>query len=529
MFVDKCLKDCVENHEQCNTGSIPPLPTRVLDLGSPNETQEPRLLISNGMHGLYITLSHCWGGKVPIVTTTHNVDIHRDAMPMSSLPPTFRQAVQITRYLGIRYLWIDSLCILQDSKQDWERESMTMGEVYGRSFLTIAARAARNAQDGCFIPRRVSTVSICRLSYLAKDDPSIPLGTISILDPAFMIEDPRQSPLDTRGWVLQEKILTPRVVHYAAQQIYWECRQKATSQDGKYLVPPTSRLKQSIDVHTPFKLIFRCIKGERELVYPPDWSERRLELAVRMTQWYRLVGEYSERSLTYASDKLPALAGVARTFARLTGYKYLAGLWEEDILMGLLWWRWKRKGLPSSTWPDAPVSDLLPSWSWARFMGPLSFHASQQGYLVLLDSCCEVLNISYSDGEQTLLGAYGEVSNARITLKARLLRATATEVTRGSLDLLPKATLHDDNGKEVGSLEYDLKAHHQNPPAKELFCMVINKSVNERPLGLALMSVPGQNATFTRVGFVWFVNMPPRHYDGSDLIWKIEPSVLHLV
>ena len=404
-----------------------------------------------------------------------------------------------------------------------------MGDVYGRSFLTIAARAARSAQVGCFISRTVSTASICHLSYLAEDDASIPPGTISILDPTFELEEPKHSPLDTRGWVLQEKVLPPRIVHYGAQQIYWECRQKTTRQDAKYMAPVTSRFKESIDIHTPFKLIFRCIKGERELVYPPEWSERRLELAVRMTQWYRLVEEYSERSLTYTSDKLPALAGVARTFARLTGYRYLAGLWEEDILMGLLWWRSKRKGLQLSTWPDSPVSDVLPSWSWAKFMGPLSFHGSQQGYLVLLDPCCEVLDMSYSHGEETLLGAYGEISKARITLRARILRATATEITRGSLDLLPMATLQDHNGKEVGTLEYDQKAHHQDPPAKELFCMVINKSVNERPLGLALLSVPGEQATFTRVGFVWFVDMPPRHYDGSDLIWKVEPSVIHLV
>lgn len=481
------------------------------------------------MHGLYTTLSHCWGAKVPIVTTTHNLAAHRDSIPVSSLPPTFQQAVMITRLLGMRYLWIDSLCILQDSKEDWEKESMRMGEVYGQSFLTIAARAARNAQDGCFISRTVSTAPICRLRYLAKDDPSIPLGAISILDPTFEIENPKQSPLDTRGWVLQEKILTPRIVHYGAQQIYWECRQKAARQDAKYVGPLTNRLKESIDIHTPFKLIFRCIKGERELVYPQDWSEWRLELAVRMTQWYRLVGEYSERSLTYASDKLPALAGVARTFARLTGYRYLAGLWEEDILMGLLWWRSKRNGLLLSTWPEEPVSDVLPSWSWARFMGPLSFNGSQQGYLVLLDPCCEVLGMSYSDGEETLLGAYGEVPKARITLNARLLRVTATEITRASLELLPMASLRDRNGKEVGTLEYDQKSHHQNPPAEELFCMVINKSVNKRPLGLALLSVPGQHATFSRVGFVWFANMPPRHYDGSDLIWKVEPRVIHLV
>lgn len=526
IFINRCLKECLDHHPHCNMKSVPQLPTRVLDVGPPNSGQEPRLLESGGMLAPYITLSHCWGGKVPIMTTTKNIGIHMDTIPTSSLPPTFRQAVQITRALDVRYLWIDSLCIIQDSREDWEKESMTMGEVYGRSYLTIAARGARNAQDGCFIPRTMSDTSICPLYYSSKSDPSIPRGLIYIIDPAFPIEQPNQSPLDTRGWVLQEKILSPRIIHYGAQQVYWECRQNTYRQDAKYTPPLTNRLKQSIDIHTPFKLAFRGMKGGGEFVYPPEWSERKLELAVRMAQWYSLVGEYSQRRLTYTSDKLPALAGIARTFASATGYQYLAGLWKEDFLLGLLWYRRKRL---LSGWPDEPVSDKLPSWSWARFMGPLTFYGSHQGLLIVLRSCCEVLEVSYPSSENTLLGAYGEVSNAQITLKTRILKVTTREITQGPLDLLPMATLHDEDDKEVGNLEYDQKLYHTDPPTKELFCMVIQGAVDEPPLGLALLPVPGQHATYARVGFVWFRNMPPKHYGGSDLIWNVEPSVLHLV
>ncbi|KAK3403414.1 heterokaryon incompatibility protein-domain-containing protein [Sordaria brevicollis] len=449
-----------------------------------------------------------------------------DTIHMSSLPPTFKQAVQITRSLNIRYLWIDSLCIIQDSREDWEKESMTMGEVYGRSYLTIAARAARNARDGCFIARAVSGTSICQLEYSSKSEPTIPRGKIYIIDPSFLIEQANHSPLDTRGWVLQEKVLSPRIIHYGAQQVYWECRQSTYRQDAKYTPPLTNRLKQAIDIHTPFKLAFRGIKGSREFVYPPEWSERELELAVRMAQWYTLVGEYSQRKLTYTSDKLPALAGLARTFASATGYQYLAGLWKEDLLLGLLWYRRKRL---LSGWPDEPVSDKLPSWSWARFMGPLTLYGSHQGLLIVLKPCCEVLEVSSPGSGNTLLGAYGEVSSVKITMKARILEVTPREITEGALDLLPMATLHDRDGKEVGNLQYDQQLHHAEPPAKELFCMVIQGAVDEPPLGLAVLPVLGQHTTYTRVGFVWFRNMPPKHYGGSDLIWKAEPTVVHLV
>lgn len=161
--------------------------------------------------------------------------------------------------------------------------------------------------------------------------------------------------------------------------------------------------------------------------------------------------------------------------------------------------------------------------------GLLTFYGSHQGLLIVLKPCCEVLEVSYPRSKNTLLGAYGEVSNAKITMKPRVLKVTAREITHGPLDLLPMATLHDRDGKKVGKLEVDQKLHHTEPPAKVLFCMVIQGAVDEPPLGLALLPVPGQHANFIRVCFAWFRNMPSKHYGGSDLIWKVEPEVVHLV
>jgi hypothetical protein len=212
------------------------------------------LLETKGLRGRYATLSHCWGGNACLTTRSDNFEEHKKGIPTVHLPPTFRHAVQISRRLGIRYLWIDSLCILQDSKDDWEKESAKMGDIYRNSFVTIAARAARNPEEGCFIARD-QDIPTCRLEYRSPE-PSAAAGSIYIRDPAFQIERLGETPLDSRGWVLQEKLLSPRILYYGGQQMYWECRQASIRQDGKYCDVQqdnvrTAKFKQTLDIFAP--------------------------------------------------------------------------------------------------------------------------------------------------------------------------------------------------------------------------------------------------------------------------------------
>jgi hypothetical protein len=124
------------------------------------------------------------------------------------------------------------LCILQDSKDDWETESAKMGDIYKNGFLTIAVRAARNPEEGCFVARD-QEIPTCRLEYRSPE-PSVAAGSIYIRDPAFQMERLGGTALDSRGWVLQEKLLSPRILYYGAQQMYWECRQASVRQDDNY-------------------------------------------------------------------------------------------------------------------------------------------------------------------------------------------------------------------------------------------------------------------------------------------------------
>jgi hypothetical protein len=120
----------------------------------------PKLLITEGCRGHYVALSHCWGtlGKHPLRTTTDNLQEHISGISWSTLPKTFQDALKITRELGIDYIWIDSLCIVQDSEEDWRQESREMGLIYERARVTIAAAGAADSSPKCFILDRPSLI-----------------------------------------------------------------------------------------------------------------------------------------------------------------------------------------------------------------------------------------------------------------------------------------------------------------------------------------------------------------------------------
>ncbi|KAK3377496.1 heterokaryon incompatibility protein-domain-containing protein [Podospora didyma] len=485
-FVSCCLDDCLSNHVSCHANQNPYLPSRVLDLGPFDRSHTPYLLETSGeMRARYATLSHCWGGNVSLTTTTSNLPAHKHAVPMPSMPPTFQNAVQITRQLGLQYLWIDSLCILQDSREDWETESLKMGIIYRDSFITIAARAARNSQGGCFIPR-VQKVPSCQITYRSPSLRNPKTGEIFIRDPAFPLERIRDTPLDQRGWVLQEKMLSPRIIYYGAQQLYWECRERSVRQDGKYYDMQREPLrythfKQGLDLYAPYRSAFGGFHGPVK----PDLDEKRLELAVRMGQWYRLVEEYSRRKLTFGSDKLPAIAGIAKEFARTTGRGYIAGLWREDVRIGILW---RREGDLREN-DCTGISQKLPSWSWARFDGEVSFWVRSGGLLMVPDESCTVVDISCRTTDS--LGIYGDVSEAKIQLRGHVAPVFCT-------------TLADPNSglKRFGEMILDDPRLGLDLLDVELFCLLVYAGAHgSRPMGLALRRV-GDALTFLRVGYV---------------------------
>lgn len=137
------IQHCMTTHPRCSNG-VGILPLRVIDVGQPG-MEHPFLYISQGESAAYMALSHCWGSTALLKTTTSNIDNHRRELDWMALSKTFRDAITITQDLGVRYLWIDSICILQDENMDWEAQSRQMATIYSNARVVLAAT---DAEDG---------------------------------------------------------------------------------------------------------------------------------------------------------------------------------------------------------------------------------------------------------------------------------------------------------------------------------------------------------------------------------------------
>ncbi|EHK26995.1 uncharacterized protein TRIVIDRAFT_118660, partial [Trichoderma virens Gv29-8] len=197
------------------------LPTRVLDVGTTNH-ESVSLLETNGQRGDFCALSYCWGpeGTQTMITTKDNINDHLSGIQFSNLPKTFQDAVTITRELGIRYLWIDSLCIIQGDKRDWMKESAKMAGVYQNAHLVIAASGATNPKQGCFSNKR-RCPTVVEVPYYSAEGQEA--GSMKLSMRIYGNESPAWGPLVKRGWVLQEWYLARRVLHYMPSGISWKC------------------------------------------------------------------------------------------------------------------------------------------------------------------------------------------------------------------------------------------------------------------------------------------------------------------
>ena len=184
-----------QEHKYCHSEQLPVLPTRILDVGDPESTGNVKLLETNGTRGQYIALSHCWGASNSFLTTRDTLESMHNGFLPDQAPATFRDAIALTRCLRIRYLWIDSLCIIQRDKEDWNRESSRMGDVYRNAYLMVAAANAADDAEGFFKPRPQIQ---CWMEIVA------PLGQTAnvYLRDRMHSRGDTKPPLDSRGWTL---------------------------------------------------------------------------------------------------------------------------------------------------------------------------------------------------------------------------------------------------------------------------------------------------------------------------------------
>ncbi|KAF2032042.1 heterokaryon incompatibility, partial [Setomelanomma holmii] len=171
----------------------------------------------------YVCLSHCWGGVSSTTLKRETVETFSKSIAIPSLPPTFLDAVAITKRLGYYYLWIDSLCIIQDPQDDWASQIPLMGEIYRHSAFKIAASKAKDSNGGCFTSRNSLAYSYCRLADLDAADDWFIGGQMGDIAFGPSSNDLKRLPLFTRGWVVQERTMSPRTLYFGSVMVHWEC------------------------------------------------------------------------------------------------------------------------------------------------------------------------------------------------------------------------------------------------------------------------------------------------------------------
>lgn len=292
-----------------------------------------------------------------------------EGTPLSHFPKTVRDAITITRALGFKFLWVDAFCIYQDSKMDWEIEAPKMPAIYSEATLCLAAADSSSVHQGIFTEREVDGEAIrCSLPWWSHTPTRIyeSVRLRPFQSTTFEITDPTAegSPLTARGWTMQERMLSWRVLTYTSKEISWSCPSCISGERGK-LKTGTFPSERTYAFPNFYSWKYLVTQNANMSNQTPDEDRRARNSIYR--GWYNIVRDYSHRKLTKPSDRLPAIGGIAETISKDFGSSYVAGLWKEDLICGLLW---NFDGLDLG--PQHISLEFL-SWNWISLNDRISF------------------------------------------------------------------------------------------------------------------------------------------------------------
>jgi hypothetical protein len=445
------INTCFTSHSICKLRHSSPsprfFPTRVIHVPFGPMAPKPRYyIIDTQTHstvslGLqYVTLSHCWGEpKDPSYRTTSGNIAERLSAGISrdDLPPTFTDTIDTALRLRVPFLWIDSLCIIQGDKDDWAAECTKMADVYKNSFLNISATSARSSKDGLtssyeLHPRLVNT------SWLNERD-----GRYRLIDPDFWRERVTDAQVNTRGWVVQERVLASRVLHFGFDQLLWECCELSASEEFPEGMP-NKYVGDYVHGQLDFKQTTNLFISSNRLTNPHD-SAHYNKYRKFHDIWQRLGTMYGRCELTQPdADKLMAISGLARVIQRELDDEYLVGLWKKNLLGDLLWRVHKTQRKIQGTVPNGPyerrwdyskraATYRAPSWSWASVDGlvKLGYYVDLSGNPESIeegDSACKMTTspmASILDVSQSLVkpeDPFGQVNGGKLVIWGQMHR-----------------------------------------------------------------------------------------------------------
>jgi hypothetical protein len=410
----------------------------------------------------------------------------------SDLPKTFQDAIEVTRNLGILHIWIDSLCIVQDDKNDWAVESSKMASIYSNSYLNISANAATNAQEGCFTRSEdlIQPAEIC----LEANSRSM----FSFMD---IHDDPQ--PLMRRGWAFQERRLSRRSVLFNKRELVWVCHSE-TICECKSSVP------HSHGLHFPERMTYRM----------EDW-------------WHILVSMYSELLLSKSEDKLPALSGMAHMYAERKKEqchpgKYLAGLWEANAIGHLCW---------AATTPSRDLPHYrAPTWSWASIDAKIEYPMNRRDPSIWdLRKWTWCATLESAACQPSTADPYGQVSSGYLKIMTTVFEAWLYFQPSDRGEFVVKRQMatddRDENEGQVIFLEVRLDQERMyrlvksSPSPVKIYCAILmDGSINwpiNHDIALLLENRGQDDDTFRRIGLAEYGSRDQSLYKGSKCTIRI--------
>ncbi|KAL6708040.1 hypothetical protein ACN47E_003474 [Coniothyrium glycines] len=555
------ISSCTGVHWQCDSGDESFWPTRVIDVGPADGSVAARLMVTTGEAQEYVALSHCWGKPGPgirtLKTLSENFEAHQEYIPMSSMPLNYQDAINVTRALGLRYIWIDSLCIFQDSVEDWAREGSQMHKIYKCALVTLVATSAATSEDGFLeylLDESTFNLTIPLEERLDDNSNEVPDSLdrrilaryAATQSSSRLMEDVDEATWNTRGWTLQERYLARRLIHFGRGQIFWECRRGYKTECGQRILqlpisvarpygdndsssedtsdddseqenPAEDTLDGQAPTNDTETVSKRAIESEEE--------RARLKYHLYMW-WYRVLAEYTRRALTYATDKLPAISGSAQETNALHlevfGHEdtYIAGLWLGSLADGLLWMPEDPATITSSG------DDTLPTWSWARWNGATTPCPADS---TTLDPSSNMIEHLSHDLVLDSANAYGRVRNACLTLRACIMEIEVCGPTsRPGRTFRHNVNIPDSNVKvaiaTLDTVSYDFEAD-----AKKMYAMQVRAQTPQehRPgreshySGLVIRRIEG--LMYERVGVFMLEE------EFLDVFLSIEKKIITLV
>lgn len=539
----------------------PYYPTRLLDVGSSTlttlrlvETAKYSALVDNSANTKetrYAALSYCWGSKDEAerqLRTTHDtIQDHLTQIEFRHLPQTVADTVQVCRSIGIRYLWVDALCIIQDDEDDWAKESFEMANVYANSFVTLCILQGSSCASG-FLEKPYAP-DMLSIDFRSSLDNSVS-GRLylwmlqsqekNLMSPRSTFEkrnvrtgpdepaelDLREAAWSTRGWTFQEAWLSPRKVLFGSHMFHISCGNLHESADGS--------------------------KFDDSDFFP----QGDVELGDMLNGWYNHVTSYGQRTLSYERDRFPALSAMPRIICeKFPDQQYLAGLWKSDLHRGLLWTPYSWSDLP--TYLRQPEEAYIsPSWSWAHCPRGLNW---LRGVTTGHYAFSPEFELREADIVTEPLNPYGRVLSATLHLDAKTFQlpfhsgqAKVIE-TPGSerrwLGITFHYTLRSERDEYIASLHLDWitlgeKKHPEDPLEVERLWMVLisrssidnifnhwspseDKHVTNPEIMVGLLLLPtGRENEFVKVG-LWYSET--RGLGGSKFWDDIQKQPIKLV